>query len=92
MSARLDGRAEPGFEGVADAFARTLERSRGGAAFAVVADGRLVVDLWGGTADARTGRAWERDTACPTFSCTKAVTATAALRCCSDAVRRSRAS
>src|SRR3546814_10596894 len=32
-----------------------------------------------GIADRRTGRPWRRDTACPTFSCTKGVTATAAL-------------
>ena len=38
-----------------------------------------VVDLWGGIADERTGRPWQRDTACVTFSATKAVTATAAL-------------
>jgi CubicO group peptidase (beta-lactamase class C family) len=50
-----------------------------GAAVAVYVDGRCVVDLWGGTADQRTGRPWQRDTACVTFSCTKAVTATAAL-------------
>jgi CubicO group peptidase (beta-lactamase class C family) len=40
---------------------------------------RCVVDLWGGTADDRTGRVWDRDTRCVTFSATKAVTATAAL-------------
>jgi CubicO group peptidase (beta-lactamase class C family) len=50
-----------------------------GAAVAVYIDGRCVVDLWGGIADERSGRAWERDTACVTFSATKAVTATAAL-------------
>lgn len=50
-----------------------------GAGVSVVIDGRPVVDLWGGIADPRTGRRWQRDTACVTFSCTKAVTATAAL-------------
>jgi CubicO group peptidase (beta-lactamase class C family) len=50
-----------------------------GAAVAVYLDGRCVVDLWGGIADERTGRRWERDTRCVTFSATKAVTATAAL-------------
>jgi CubicO group peptidase (beta-lactamase class C family) len=50
-----------------------------GAGVAVYVDGRLVVDLWGGLADDRAGRRWERDTACVTFSATKAVTATAAL-------------
>ncbi|MFN2562811.1 MAG: serine hydrolase domain-containing protein [Jatrophihabitans sp.] len=50
-----------------------------GAAVAVYLDGRCVLDLWGGIADERTGRRWERDTRCVTFSATKAVTATAAL-------------
>ncbi len=50
-----------------------------GAGIAVYVGGRLVADLWGGIADERTGREWTRDTPCVTFSCTKAVTATAAL-------------
>jgi CubicO group peptidase (beta-lactamase class C family) len=50
-----------------------------GAAVAVYLDGRCVVDLWGGVADERTGRPWERETRCVTFSATKAVTAAAAL-------------
>ncbi|WP_234012401.1 serine hydrolase domain-containing protein [Nocardia cyriacigeorgica] len=50
-----------------------------GAAVAVFVGGELVVDIWGGVADAKTGRAWVRDTPCVSFSCTKAVTATAAL-------------
>ena len=50
-----------------------------GAAVAVFADGVPVVDLWGGVADRRTGRQWAWDTPCVVFSCTKAVTAAAAL-------------
>lgn len=50
-----------------------------GAGLTVYVDGRCVVDLWGGIADMRTGRVWARDTACVTFSATKAITATAAL-------------
>jgi CubicO group peptidase (beta-lactamase class C family) len=38
--------AAPGFESVADEFERTL----GGAAFAAVVDGEVVLDLWGGDA------------------------------------------
>jgi CubicO group peptidase (beta-lactamase class C family) len=33
------------------------------------------VDVWGGTADQRTGAAWERDTIAVVFSCTKGATA-----------------
>ncbi|GAA3165379.1 serine hydrolase domain-containing protein [Planomonospora alba] len=68
-------------------FARVLEVFRGhfaageelGAAFAVHLGGEPVVDLWGGTADRRTGRAWEPGTPVLTYSCTKAVTATVVL-------------
>ena len=36
---------------------------------------RLLVDLWGGTADAATGRPWQRDTVSIVFSSTKGATA-----------------
>jgi CubicO group peptidase (beta-lactamase class C family) len=50
-----------------------------GAAVCVYLGDDLAVDLWGGLADPRTGRAWQRDTPCSVFSCTKALTATCAL-------------
>ena len=37
--------------------------------------GVTVVELWGGIADARTGRRWERDTSAVIFSCSKALVA-----------------
>jgi CubicO group peptidase (beta-lactamase class C family) len=81
MGSGVDGWTDPAFGEVRDLFAATFADGRNlGAAVAVYVDGRAVVDLWGGLADERTGRAWERDTACVTFSCTKAVTATAVLR------------
>ncbi|SJZ53352.1 CubicO group peptidase, beta-lactamase class C family [Marinactinospora thermotolerans DSM 45154] len=58
-------------------FARGLET---GAAITVYLGDEPVVELWGGTADRRIGRPWERDTPCLAFSCTKAITAAAALR------------
>jgi CubicO group peptidase (beta-lactamase class C family) len=62
----------PGFEQVAEAFERNFtERGELGAAFAAYHQGRLVVDLWGGTADPETGRAWDRDTIHLMFSGTK---------------------
>jgi CubicO group peptidase (beta-lactamase class C family) len=74
------GECDPAFAGVRAVFEANLADGHDlGAAVAVVVDGRPVVDLWGGVADRKTGRAWARDTACVTFSCTKAVTATAAL-------------
>ena len=44
-----------------------------GGALSVWRDGALVVDLWGGVADARSGAPWTRDTATVVFSCTKGV-------------------
>jgi CubicO group peptidase (beta-lactamase class C family) len=77
----IDGVCDPAFAGVRDALTDSLASGTDlGAAVAVYVDGRCVVDIWGGVADKRTGRGWERDTACVTFSCTKAVTATAALQ------------
>ncbi|MGW7683172.1 serine hydrolase domain-containing protein [Kribbella sp. NPDC054772] len=64
-----------GFERVAEAFERNfVERGEVGAAFAAYHQGRLVVDLWGGTADPETGRAWDRDTIHLMFSGTKGLT------------------
>jgi CubicO group peptidase (beta-lactamase class C family) len=75
----VDGSVEPGFEGVRDAFAANFaEHDEVGAAVAVYVDGRPVVDLWGGHADAERSRPWERDTVVPVFSSTKGVTAVAA--------------
>ncbi len=76
----VQGQCDPAFRGVREVFeAQFAAGSNLGASLAVFADGRPVVDLWGGIADAKTGRAWEHDTPCLAFSCTKAVTATAAL-------------
>ena len=56
-SAGVDGKVEPGFEGVRDAFAKNFaEHGEVGAAFCLYVDGRSVVDVWGGVADQATGR------------------------------------
>ncbi|MFB4316684.1 serine hydrolase domain-containing protein [Actinomadura sp. 21ATH] len=76
----VQGTCDPAFSGVRDAFERNFAEGRElGAAVAVYAGGRKVVDLWGGVADHRTGREWAADTPAFGFSCTKALTATAAL-------------
>ncbi|GAA4728034.1 serine hydrolase domain-containing protein [Phytohabitans rumicis] len=81
MGGCVDGWADTAFREVREVFEATFADGRNlGAAVAAFVGGRAVVDLWGGLADARTGRAWERDTPGVTFSCTKAITATAALR------------
>ncbi|MGV9411288.1 serine hydrolase domain-containing protein [Nocardia sp. NPDC003693] len=81
MGGNVGGFADPRFRTVREIFEESFADGQNlGAGLTVYADARLVVDLWGGVADSRTGRAWEQHTPCPTFSCTKAVTATAALQ------------
>ena len=76
----IGGHCDSAFAGVGEAFAGNFARGDEiGAAVAVYVDGRPVVDLWGGVADHKTGRSWQADTPVLTFSCTKAVTAAAAL-------------
>jgi CubicO group peptidase (beta-lactamase class C family) len=70
------GTCAPEFELVRREFERNFsERGEAGAAVAVTLDGESVVDLWGGTADAETGRPWEGDTTVVVWSCTKGATA-----------------
>jgi CubicO group peptidase (beta-lactamase class C family) len=77
----MQGRCEAGFERVRDAFAETLASGfEVGAAVAVHVDGRPVVDLWGGHADAARTRPWERDTIVNLYSVGKAIGALCALR------------
>ena len=72
----IGGTVEPGFEGVRDAFAANFaEHGEVGAGFSLVADGRTVVDLWGGVADAATGAPYTEDTLQLVFSSTKGATA-----------------
>ena len=70
------GEVAPGFEPVRAAFEENFAR-RGdvGAACCLYADGRKVVDLWGGLADAKRGRDWVADTLTLVYSATKGVTA-----------------
>ena len=72
----VNGRCEPRFAGVADAFAENF-RSRGeaGAAVAVTLNGEPVIDLWGGFADSARTRPWAEDTLVCMMSVAKAVTA-----------------
>jgi CubicO group peptidase (beta-lactamase class C family) len=68
----INGFVTPGWEPVQDAFQRNFESANElGAAVAVYCRGECVVDLWGGTADGRSGAGWERDTVVPVFSTTK---------------------
>lgn len=72
----VHGAVDEGYGPVADEFRANFER-RGdlGAACAVYAGGRIVVDVWAGTADSRSGRPWARDTSAVIFSCSKGLLA-----------------
>lgn len=75
----VGGGAEAGFGPVVDAFVDNFRERRDlGAGCTVYLGGRVVVDVWAGVADRRTGRPWKRDTAGVLFSCTKGVVAVCA--------------
>ncbi|WP_194819218.1 serine hydrolase domain-containing protein [Nocardia sp. XZ_19_385] len=78
MSARptIHGEVEAGFGPVADAFRRNFaQHGEIGAAVAVYAGDRPVVDLWAGHRDRNRAQPWERDTIVPVFSSTKGLAA-----------------
>jgi CubicO group peptidase (beta-lactamase class C family) len=69
---RPEGTVAAGFEPVRDAFAEVLAGQPGtGASVAAWHDGRWVVDLWGGYADAAHRRPWQPDTLVMPYSVTK---------------------
>jgi CubicO group peptidase (beta-lactamase class C family) len=72
----VEGTCDPRFRAVGEEFERNFaERGEVGASVCVSVDGRTAVDLWGGIADRRTGRPWERDTIGVVWSCTKGAVA-----------------
>jgi CubicO group peptidase (beta-lactamase class C family) len=76
--ADIKGRFEERFAPVAEALGRNLDSGADvGASVAVVIDGELVVDIWGGSIDG--GRDWEENTIINVFSTTKTMTALCAL-------------
>ncbi len=73
---QVHGDWDPRFVGVRDEFERNFrERGEVGASVCVVLDGRAVVDLWGGLAERRAARSWQRDTIGVVWSCTKGAVA-----------------
>ncbi|CAJ0607300.1 unnamed protein product [Cylicocyclus nassatus] len=73
----IDGENDEAFDAVKEAFsANFLEGwERGGASFVVYHNGKKVVDIWGGYADAESERLWKKDTLNVAFSSTKAFAA-----------------
>jgi|TARA_Y100000310_G_scaffold21958_1_gene21213 CubicO group peptidase (beta-lactamase class C family) len=77
----LQGHCDARFEGVRSAFADNFEeRGDIGASVAVVVEGHLVVDLWGGHTDADRTSSWQQDTLVNVWSVGKAVTALTLLK------------
>jgi CubicO group peptidase (beta-lactamase class C family) len=73
----INGSCAPGFERVRVAFESNFtDRDEVGAAVAVWADGDLVVNLWGGFADAARSRPWRENTLASVYSGTKGLTST----------------
>lgn len=72
----IHGHCDPRFSTVRDAFAAGFAlHGEVGAAVSVLLEGRPVVDLWAGWADAARSRPWQRDTLVNVFSVGKAMTA-----------------
>jgi CubicO group peptidase (beta-lactamase class C family) len=80
MNDRVHGHCDSRFSTVADALADEIAKGEElGASIALDIDGELVIDIWGGHADRAKTVAWGEDTITNFFSCTKTLTALAAL-------------
>jgi CubicO group peptidase (beta-lactamase class C family) len=76
----VEGKVAQGFEPVRDLFAANLASGEDvGASFCATREGEVVVDLWGGHADAGKTRPWTGDTIVNVYSTTKTMTALTAL-------------
>jgi len=72
----IHGFCEERFEPVKQAFAEHFKTGQDvGASFAVIIDGKFVVDIWAGYADAAKTRPWEKDTIVNVWSTTKVMAA-----------------
>lgn len=73
----IQGTCASGFERVRDAFRQNFAlRGEVGAAVAAWVDGALVVNLWGGSADAAGQRPWRENTLATVLSTTKGLSST----------------
>ena len=76
----IHGTWDERFVGVRDALAQNFDDAGDvGACAAVMLDGELVVDIWGGHTDESRTQEWERDTITNVWSTTKTMTALSAL-------------
>ncbi len=83
LTPEIYGHCDPAFGAVADqfeqAFCNDAADGEIGATCAVMLDGKLVVDLWGGFADLDQQRSWQQDTLVCCWSVSKSLCATLAL-------------
>lgn len=80
----IDGSCDRTFAGVREAFAANFDRGEIGAACTVSVGGRVVVDIWGGWANADRTRPWNRDTLVNAYSVGKPIVALALLQLVAD--------
>lgn len=81
MTITVHGTVAPGYEAIADAFARGFaDQPTMGAAVSIRVRGAYVAQLWAGIADERDGRAWAQTTPSVVFSCTKGLMSLALAR------------
>ncbi len=81
MAVQAEGSCDARFRRVKEVFESNFANGlEVGAAVAATIDGKPVVDLWGGHADAARTRPWMRDTLVNVFSTTKGITAILAHR------------
>lgn len=71
----VQGQVAPGYEAVAEQFARLLADQPQGAALAVLRQGQPLVNLWGGARDKAGQLPWQQDTRVNIFSAGKALVA-----------------
>lgn len=72
----IEGYCEDRFKSVKDAFKSNFDDNlEVGASFAVTINGKHVIDLWGGYADADKTKPWKKDTIVNVYSTTKFMTA-----------------
>ncbi|MFT3855531.1 MAG: serine hydrolase domain-containing protein [Ilumatobacteraceae bacterium] len=76
----VSGTCAPQFQELHDLLDASIDAGEDlGASIALIHDGEMVVDIWGGWADPERTRPWERDTIVNVWSTTKTVTSLAAL-------------
>jgi len=84
MAIDISGTCAPKLGAVKDAFAANFAKNGDiGASAAVVMNGELVVDIWGGHQDAAKTKPWQRDTIVNVFSTTKTMSCLSLLVCVS---------